>query len=162
MPMITRANATDGTNSMEEKTFLLTTLPRPTLLLQRALEVAGYNLLAIKLSKATPIIMSLTTQEKALAKHYKTRSSRPRSSTLHMQPEAPLTTHTIVPGDRAGSVSSVGGPHALSTPTLGVPGASAITHIGTVSSDVLGDNNTRANESNKSDIDSPSISFVRF
>jgi len=74
--------------------LLLTTSPRPTLLLQILLEVAGYNLLTIKLSKETPIIMSSNIKEKALAIPNKTRSSRPQEyysrprflidSTLHL------------------------------------------------------------------------------
>jgi len=79
---------------MEEKIFLLTSPPRPTVLLQMLLEVAGYNLLTIKLSKVTPLITSTFLQEQALATPNKTRSSRlqeyysrPRlliDSTLHL------------------------------------------------------------------------------
>jgi len=61
---------------------------------------------------------------------------------LQPQPEAQLPIHTQPP-----------------TPTLGVPGASAITRIGTGPSDALGNTDTRANESNKSDIESTSVSF---
>jgi len=63
---------------------------------------------------------------------------------LQPHPEAWLSTHIQTP-----------------TPALrvGVPGASAITHIGTGASDVLGNADTRANASNKSDIEPPSVSF---
>jgi len=55
----------------------------------------------------------------------------------------------------------VGGPRVppTPTPTLGVPGASAITRIGTGSSDALGNTDTRANTSNKNDTESTSVSF---
>jgi len=70
----------------------------------------------------------------------------------------PSTVDSTVKG--AGSASSVGGPRIppTSTQSLGVPGASAITRIGTGSSAALGNTDTRANTSNKSDIESTSVS----
>jgi len=66
-----------------------------------------------------------------------------RKPGLQTHSKAPLSTHTQT---------------STHTPTLGVPGASAITRIGTGSSDALGNTDTRANESNKSDIESTSVS----
>jgi len=63
---------------------------------------------------------------------------------LQPHSKAPLPTHTQTP---------------TPTPTLGVPGASAIIRIGTGPSDALGNTDTRANASNKSDIESTSVSF---
>jgi len=60
--------------------------------------------------------------------------------------------------NRAGAATSGGRPRTPPIPTLGVPGASAITRIGTGSSDALGNTDTRANTSNKSDIESTSVS----
>ena len=47
----------------------------------------------------------------------------------------------------------------LPTPTLGAPGASVITHVSTGFDDALDDAETRAKESNKNDIESPSVSY---
>jgi len=62
--------------------------------------------------------------------------------------------------EHAGSANFGGGPRVppTPTPTLGVPGAPAITRIGTGSSAALGNTDTRANTDNKSDIESTSVS----
>ena len=73
--------------------------------------------------------------------------------------EAPPASDDVAPVDRAGCANSVGWPRVPPTPTLGVPGASAITRIGTWPSDALGNTETRANTNDKSDIESASVSF---
>jgi len=62
---------------------------------------------------------------------------------------APSTVDSV---EHAGPATFVDGPRVSPTPTLGVPGASAITRIGTGPSDALGNTDTRANTNSKSDI----------